>query len=250
LEMSVLSAPRNNILYRDGLSGSLVQQLLPEMAHGPAAGRLLATVPVVYTTWEAWRQLAPDTTLADSRYDSPWDRIVTTVMRREHMRTRARPATLLATGEVDHRLPRKTQLFGLVHSGQAVAYTRRLLQTQLVVNDMVADLPIAMLHEPSSGISMAYQRHLDERTLDLRPAASSTDPAPADAVAVDTDTGSSWDVLGRYLHGPLADHQLQPVPFSFDKAFWFAWAAYHPQTTLHASREEMAMEAAVAPGRS
>jgi hypothetical protein len=238
--ISVLSAPRNNILYRERDSGSLVQQLLPEVAYGPAAGRPLTTIPVVYTTWNAWRQLAPDTTLAESRYESHWDRLVSAVMRREHMRTRDRPATLLATGEVDHRLPRKTQLFGLVHSGQAAAYTRRRLQADPVINDTVGDEPIVVLHEPTSGISMAYQRRLNGQTLDLRPTASIEDNNSGGGLATDVDTGSTWDVLGRCLHGPRAGDQLQAVPFSFDKPFWFAWAAYNPHTRLHATEAELA----------
>jgi hypothetical protein len=250
LVLSVLSAPRNNILYRDSRTGSFVQQLLPRVAHGPADGRPLATVPVVYTDWDTWQQLAPDTTLAESRDESPHDRVLTTLMRREHLRTRARPATLLATGPVDARLPRKTQLFGLVHDGEAVAYTRRLLQAERVLNDTAGNQPVVVLYEPWSGVAMAYHRRLDGRIPTFRPAAGTEDAGPGAVMATDDATGSGWDVLGRCRSGPLADHQLAPVTFSFDKAFWFAWAAYHPDTRLHASGDEFRSdETARATGR-
>jgi hypothetical protein len=205
------------------------------LAYGSAAGQPLDTMPVVYTTWDVWRQLAPETTIADVAWESPRDRLISGLMRREHVRTRARPATLLATGTVDTRLPRKTQLLGLVENDCAAAYTRTLMHAKQVVNDTVGQQPVAVFHEPTSGIAMAYRRRLDDRTLTFYPADRNGQPGPTGLVAVDDATGSAWNVLGHCLAGPLAGQQLEPVPFSFDKAFWFAWAAYHPTTGLHAT---------------
>jgi hypothetical protein len=237
IRMSVLSAPRNNILYRQDATGGLVQQLLPQIAHGPGSGQPVATVPVVYTTWSTWQKLAPDTTLADSRFESVWDQLVTALMRREHLRSRARARTLLAAGEVDERLPRKTQLFALVESGAACAYTRRFLRSERVVNDAVGGEPVVVFYEPSTDVAMAYRRRTDDRVRNFRPVSTSSDPTAA--LASDVDTGSTWSVLGRCVHGPLAGHQLQPVVFSFDRPFWFAWAAYHPETRLRAAPGEL-----------
>jgi hypothetical protein len=166
-----------------------------------------------------------------------WDQLVTALMRREHLRTRARARTLLAAGEVDERLPRKTQLFALVESGAACAYTRRFLRSERVVNDAVGGEPVVVFYEPSTDVAMAYRRRTDDRVRNFRPVSTSSDPTAA--LATDVDTGSTWSVLGRCVHGPLAGHQLQPVAFSFDRPFWFAWAAYHPETRLRAAPGEL-----------
>ena len=46
----------------------------------------------------------------------------------------------------------------------------------------------------------------------------------------DDQTGSTWDVLGRAVSGPLAGTQLQRTGHL--DTFWFAWAAFHPETRL------------------
>jgi hypothetical protein len=46
----------------------------------------------------------------------------------------------------------------------------------------------------------------------------------------DAQTGTLWDVLGRGTKGPLAGRELRPVPHV--DTFWFAWAAFRPDTRL------------------
>lgn len=47
---------------------------------------------------------------------------------------------------------------------------------------------------------------------------------------VDNETGSTWSVTGRATSGPLAGETLQPVIHG--DHFWFAWAAFQPETTI------------------
>jgi hypothetical protein len=46
----------------------------------------------------------------------------------------------------------------------------------------------------------------------------------------DRETGSTWDVLGRATAEPLAGRSLEPVEHV--DTFWFAWAAFRPDTTI------------------
>jgi len=54
-----------------------------------------------------------------------------------------------------------------------------------------------------------------------------------DAPITDLETGSTWDVTGRALDGPLSGTVLEPVPHG--DHFWFAWAAFVPQTGIWTS---------------
>ena len=47
---------------------------------------------------------------------------------------------------------------------------------------------------------------------------------------VDNETGSTWSVTGRATAGPLYGETVQPVVHG--DHFWFAWAAFEPQTTI------------------
>ena len=52
-----------------------------------------------------------------------------------------------------------------------------------------------------------------------------------DGTFSDAETGSTWDILGEAVDGPLAGETLTPI-LHFDH-FWFAWAAFFPATELY-----------------
>ncbi|NOZ06382.1 MAG: DUF3179 domain-containing protein [Chloroflexi bacterium] len=47
----------------------------------------------------------------------------------------------------------------------------------------------------------------------------------------DTKTGSSWNVLGQAIAGPLKGQRLKPIIHG--DHFWFAWAAFKPDTIIY-----------------
>ena len=54
---------------------------------------------------------------------------------------------------------------------------------------------------------------------------------------MDNETNSRWNIFGEAIDGPLKGAKLR----QYDAAahFWFAWAAFHPDTLLkHISRDE------------
>jgi len=50
---------------------------------------------------------------------------------------------------------------------------------------------------------------------------------------VDDQTGSTWNLLGRAVSGPLVDRHLEPVEHV--DTFWFAWSAFRPDTAVATS---------------
>jgi hypothetical protein len=73
----------------------------------------------------------------------------------------------------------------------------------------------------------AFRAELDGRPLTFR-------PDGADAFR-DVQTGSRWTVVGEAVAGPLAGRRLERVEHL--DTFWFAWAAFHPDTRLLLGRE-------------
>ena len=67
-----------------------------------------------------------------------------------------------------------------------------------------------------------FDRQLGGRTLEFEPAGS--------AVFRDRQTGSTWDILGRAIAGPLQGGQLESIPHG--NHFWFAWAVFKPETRV------------------
>jgi hypothetical protein len=52
-----------------------------------------------------------------------------------------------------------------------------------------------------------------------------------DGIFVDEETGSTWNVLGQAVDGPLAGERLMPIVHG--NHFWFAWAAFKPETIIY-----------------
>ena len=48
---------------------------------------------------------------------------------------------------------------------------------------------------------------------------------------LDNETGSSWNILGEAVDGPLSGKRLTPLVHA--DHFWFAWAAFKPDTIIY-----------------
>jgi hypothetical protein len=56
-----------------------------------------------------------------------------------------------------------------------------------------------------------------------------------DGLITDDETGSTWNILGRAVAGPLAGTRLEPVLHG--NHFWFAWAAFKSDTLIRGDIE-------------
>ncbi|MEX2159686.1 MAG: DUF3179 domain-containing protein [Dehalococcoidia bacterium] len=140
----------------------------------------------------------------------------------------------LFEGEADSRLPPAERVVAVELDGETVAYPFSALEERLVVEDTVGGTPIVVLFQPGTasaldassiadsrdvGASGVFLPETDGRTLTFR---------AEDGEILDDETGSTWDILGRAVDGPLEGTQLAPVIHG--DHFWFAWAAFKPQT--------------------
>jgi hypothetical protein len=144
----------------------------------------------------------------------------------------------LFRGELDGRLfPTERVLAGLL-DGQAIAYPFPALMDAVVINDTVGTLDVVAMWQPGAtsaldqssidgsrdvGMAALFNRELDGQVLTF---------AVDDSGAIrDDQTGSAWNVFGTATGGPLAGSQLrQELAFPH---FWFAWAAFQPDTRLY-----------------
>ena len=52
-----------------------------------------------------------------------------------------------------------------------------------------------------------------------------------DGKILDEQTGSEWNILGQAVNGELSGQQLTPIVHG--DHFWFAWAAFRPDTIIY-----------------
>ena len=56
-----------------------------------------------------------------------------------------------------------------------------------------------------------------------------------DGKIVDEETGSEWNILGQAVSGELEGSQLPAVVHA--NHFWFAWAAFNPETAVRTTED-------------
>ncbi len=123
----VLDLGVSGALYRDALvlydreTGSYWSQVTGEAIRGPLAGKKLAEIQSVVTTWREWKREHPDTLVLRS---DPGPR------RSPYEAYFARPFELgvLGTKNPDERLPGKTWVWGFVAQGKAVAIVEQRVE--------------------------------------------------------------------------------------------------------------------------
>jgi len=152
----------------------------------------------------------------------------------------------LFRGEIDGRLAAVERVVTVsldptAASGQAadVAYPLSVLSEVGVINDSQGGRDLVIFH--TSGTSSA----LGARTIAAAEDVGATgvfDPnlngqtltfqRDGEAI-VDAETGSTWDILGQAVDGPLAGEQLEPIVHG--DHFWFSWAAFKPDTIIYST---------------
>jgi hypothetical protein len=228
---------RSNKLMVDRQTGSLWNQLTGRPVLGPlAAGEdfRLRVLPSVVTSWGRWRALHPDSRVLalDTGYERPYQPGAA------YGDYFASPDTMFPVRLTRRELPAKARVFGLELGGRAVAWPLSRLVEAGVLDDevdgvallLVAPDPVVRVHGKSvrSGRENSYAvgtgvrayRRGEER---LR--------ASGEPDMLLDEQGRRWRVGEDALLGPKG-RRLARLPGVL--AYWFAWAAFHPDTLLRA----------------
>ena len=187
----------NAMTWWDHETGSIWSQPLGEAIAGPLKGETLELLPVSLNDWSTWKAAHPRTVALDVDVGGP--------------------------GGFDLQRMAIVLDFG----SEAAAYPVPDLQAQVVVNDVVAGVPVAVVTDPNDPDSwIVFSRVLDDRTVTL---------AVEGDTIIDTETGAVWDpVIGRAVSGLLLGEQLDVLPaftaFPFDFfTFWPDGRLWVPQ---------------------
>lgn len=224
---------RSDLVMYDRQTHSLWAQMEGRALVGTLSGTTLAVLPSNTVSWEAWRATHPRGKVLSRetghrrRYGAnPYE---------AYDQPDLRP--FLFFQRPDPRLPPKERVVGVALEGAARAYPWTSLARRRVVQDALAGHPLVVFWQP--GVLSALDHPEITRSRDVggtgvyRPVVDGrvlTFVAAADGFR-DRETGTTWNLLGHAVRGPLAGRRLTPVPHV--DAFWFAWAAFHPRTSLH-----------------
>lgn len=144
----------------------------------------------------------------------------------------------LYPGTPDPRLPAISRVLGYFNDQTAVAYPFPTLAAEVVVKDTITGLgDVVIFYQP--GQVSALDRSIIENSKEVGSAHMYMPEVNGQKLTfthqgetiIDRETGSQWDVFGRAVAGELEGAQLEPI--LSHPHFWFAWAAFRPDTTIY-----------------
>lgn len=213
----------NNLVLFDRATDSLWSQMRVESICGSLAGRRPVLLPVVQSTWAAWKGLHPDTTVAS--FDTGFSRNYNQYPYGNYDQL-GDTSLLFPQSFVDPRRPMKELVLGIRDGAVARAYPYGALGERPVVNDVVGARSIVVAFDRAAQMAVAFERDIAGQQLSF----DAVDSGGALVRLRDRETGSDWDLTGAAVAGPLSGNRLTQV--ATYSAMWFAWAAFHRDTEL------------------
>jgi len=225
---------RSDLVMWDRQTESWWQQFSGEALVGALTGQRLEQLASQTLSWRDFKQVYPDGTVLsrDTGFDRDYGR---NPYEGYEADPNERPFAL--DGAPDRRLPPKERVVLIRSTGAATVIPFSRLQRHRVAAGRVGSQPYVVLFKRGVlsvldagtitdsrdiGTAAAFDPRAGTRTLTFTPAAA--------GVFADQQTGSTWDITGRAIRGPLAGERLRPL--THDQQFWFAVAAFLPDATI------------------
>ncbi len=223
----------SDLIMWDRQTESWWQQFTGEAIVGALAGRRLKFVPATIVAWADFKAAHPqgsvlsrDTGHARSYGQNPYVGY-----------DRADTPPFLFDGRPDGRLLPKERVVAVTVGGADAAFPFSALKQERVVHYSLNGQDLVVLYRPGArsalgeryiasaedvGAAVVFDPWFGGKKLTFR--------AEGDGF-VDLQTGSGWNILGQAKSGPLTGKRLVPIVHA--NHFWFAWAAFKPNTKVY-----------------
>ena len=220
LQFHLSGINNENFIMKDEQTGSWWQQVSGRAIQGPLKGSQLKRVSYDDLTFATWKREHPSTRIlqpdpsAQAEYASAdWEKEI------------AKLPVVTPRGKAEP-LEDRDLVAGVFNQGAARAYLVADLARQGPVNDRVGTTPILVLPFDDGKSVRVFRRVVDDQTLEFFAGTGENQGQLLDAA-----TGSTWDLTGTALAGPLAGRKLPRSDVLLD--YWFDWKTYHPDTDVY-----------------
>jgi hypothetical protein len=199
----------SNLVMYDRATDSRWPQILATAIEDTQAGQQLSEFQVIWTTWERWKTLHPDTQVLSTRTGRARDYNSDPYGSYNPLSGYygGGTDTIFPVMHRDGRLPTREVVIGARGDGGAIAFRKQSLREQKLMRGEVGGVPYLAVYDPRLDTAHLFRRPRGE----LR-----------------------YEQIEFGAEGPR--WQGKPLPaepvIGFD-AFWFAWAGFYPQTALY-----------------
>jgi hypothetical protein len=227
---------RSALVMYDRQTESLWTQFGGVAFEGPLEGSDLESVPVQLLSFDEWRRSHPAGSVLSRRTGFDVDYGTNPY---EGYDRREGPYDSFFGMAIDDRLPAMHRVVG-VPAGK-VAYAYRDLANPDAGSGVLMDhrRDLVVFWQAGTASALDTSRIAEGRDVGatgvFSPVAGGRELtfAPVGDGFRDAETGSTWSLAGMALSGPLEGARLRPIEHL--DTFWFAWAAYYPDTEIYAT---------------
>ena len=221
----------SDLVMYDRQTDSWWQQLTGEALVGELAGTQLDFIPAPIVSWAEFQRAHPEGVVLsrETGFTRPYG------FNPYQGYDTGRP--WLAEAYRDRRLPAMERVVALGAGEDAVAVPFSFLLINRVAMVDVGGEDVVVFHQRGTASAMDKAVIAEGRDVGaanaFRPVADGqrlTFTATEEGF-VDQETGSTWDLFGQAVDGPLEGSRLEPV--THGTHFWFAWSSFQPETRVH-----------------
>ena len=224
----------SDLVMYDRQSESWWQQATGEAIVGGLTGARLTPLPAQTISWGTFKGAFPGGRVLSRRtgYNRPYGQNPYAGY------DDVNSSPFLYRGPKDPRLRPLERVVTVSLGGEDVAYPFPALEKHRAVNDTVGGRKIVVFFE--KGVTSALDQSSIPASRDIGTAGVFERAVGAKVLSfavtrgriTDSQTGSTWTILGAAIAGPLTGARLVPVVHG--QHFWFAWAVFRPKTRVYA----------------
>jgi len=210
-----------NAVLEDQTTKTWWQQASGQAIAGPLKGSMLKEIPSSQLTIESWIRKYPNSVvmepdpLFDERYfgleDYDKGTMQSTLVKRDYRSWQP-----------------KSWIVGVRNELASMAYDWNELIKKRVIHDSLEGSPILIAMESDTTSFHVFERSVNGSVLNFN-------ECIVDNRLTDLNTGSSWNMDGLCIDGPLKGQQLATVQ-AYNE-FWHAWERFEPNTKKHIAKE-------------
>ena len=224
----------SDLVMYDRVTGTFWSQIEGTPMVGPLVGEFgeLERLPNSMARWEGWKSAHPDgqvlarpTSETAMGGSAPGRHGPRNYDRNPYAGYDEREGLMFPVPNGDDRLANKDLVSGVTLQDQAKAYLKSAVREVGLLNDFIGGVPVLVAWNPNLGDVVVFERKLDARAQPLE-----FEIQNGQLVDLATETTWTWD--GRSASGPLAERDAELDQIASTTTFWFAWAAFHPETAL------------------
>ncbi len=223
----------DNLVMFDRQTESLWPQLTGRASVGVLTGTQLTAIPMGVVGWAQFRAAHPDALVMtpDTGFDRDYGRNPYPGYDRPDGQLLVGPP-----GGPDPRLQVKTRVVGVRAGSSAVAVTRERVAGAGVIDVVVGGRRLVIWHQQGQTSALSAQRLMEGEEIGSvavftpRVRGRNLTFTRRSGHFIDLQTQSTWDIFGTATAGPLKGQRLRPHQHL--DTFWFAWAAFQPDTEI------------------